>query len=56
MRNLTWTSAVDALTKIEALAAAAQFLAANATETELSLELMAVVEDIARKAQEKPND
>ncbi|MCT4713224.1 hypothetical protein MUA04_23930 [Enterobacteriaceae bacterium H11S18] len=56
MHNLSWTSAVDALSKIEALAAAAQFLTANTTEKQLSLELMAVVEDIARKAQEKSND
>lgn len=55
MHNLSWNAA-DALVKIEALAAAAQFLTSSDEEKSLGLELMAVVEDIARKAQEKTSD
>ena len=50
-----YLAAVDALVKIEALAAAAQFLTSNEKETELSCELMGVVEDIARVTQERIN-
>ncbi|WP_312740829.1 hypothetical protein [Cedecea neteri] len=56
MHKPDYLAAVDALIKIEAIAAAAQFLTSNDKEAELSLELMSVVEDIARQAQEKTND
>ncbi|WP_214055054.1 hypothetical protein [Photorhabdus caribbeanensis] len=41
---------VDAMNKIECLAAAAQFLTSNKEERMVQIELLSIIEDTARKA------
>ncbi|MCA6219297.1 hypothetical protein [Photorhabdus antumapuensis] len=41
---------VDAMNKIECLAAAAQFLTSNEEERMVQMELLSIIEDTARKA------
>ncbi|HBE9081115.1 hypothetical protein ABQ333_16690 [Serratia fonticola] len=55
MRNLGSLDLIDALNKIQALASAAGYLTASEREKQLCLELLDVIEDIARRGSEVEN-
>lgn len=55
MRNVKVEVGLDALHKIQALASAAGFLTSSAEEEELCLEIIGLIERIAREAAEADN-
>ena len=47
---------IDAMNKIESLATAAQFLTANNDERLVQIELISIIEDLARQSQKAKPD